>query len=131
CTGNGYVFASQYISDDEAQATLMQAVDGKALTEPRVIPYKTGVRKEIWKKNCLSLGLASGFIEPLESTAIHLVVRGMVHFMRHFPDKDLSQPFIDEYNHRMIADYEEIRDFIVLHYCLTQREDTPFWQWCK
>ncbi len=130
-TGNGYVYASEYLSDDEAQATLMNAIDGKPLTEPRVIPYKTGVRKEIWKKNCLALGLASGFIEPLESTAIHLVVRGMVHFMRHFPDRDTSPAFVQEYNKRMTADYEEIRDFIVLHYCLTEREDTEFWRWCK
>lgn len=130
-TGNGYVYASQFCSDDEAVATLLKVVEGNLLTEPRVIPFRTGVRKELWKGNCLALGLASGFIEPLESTAIHLVVRGMVHFMRHFPDIDCDQSLIKEYNRRMTMDYEEIRDFIVLHYCLTERDDTPFWRWCK
>ncbi|VUD47761.1 Flavin-dependent tryptophan halogenase RebH [Thalassocella blandensis] len=130
-TGNGYVYASEYCSDEEARKTLLNAVDGELLTEPRVIPYRTGVRQQIWTQNCLALGLASGFIEPLESTAIHLVVRGMVHFMRHFPDREISSAFIDEYNRRMTVDYEEIRDFIVLHYCLTDREDTEFWRWCK
>lgn len=130
-TGNGYVYASQFCSDDEAVATLLDVVEGELLTEPRVIPFRTGVRESVWKGNCLSVGLASGFIEPLESTAIHLVVRGMVHFMRHFPDKACDPALIREYNRRITMDYEEIRDFIVLHYCLTEREDTPFWRWCK
>lgn len=130
-TGNGYVYASKFCSDDEAVNTLMNVVDGEALTEPRVIPFKTGVRDEIWTGNCLALGLASGFIEPLESTAIHLVVRGMVHFLRRYPDAQCDKSLVKEYNRRMKMDYEEIRDFIVLHYCLTEREDTPFWRWCK
>ncbi len=130
-TGNGYVYSSQFCSDDEAINTLLSVVDGKPLIEPRVIPFKTGVRKEIWKKNCLAIGLASGFIEPLESTAIHLVVRGVIHFMRNFPDQDCEPALIHQYNRRMTMEYEEIRDFIVLHYCLTEREDTPFWRWCK
>lgn len=130
-TGNGYVYASQFCSDDEAIGTLLNVVEGRLLTEPRVIPFRTGVRSEVWRGNCLSVGLSAGFIEPLESTAIHLVVRGMVHFMRHFPDKDCDMALIKEYNRRITLDYEEIRDFIVLHYCLTEREDTPFWRWCK
>ncbi len=129
--GNGYVYSSRYCSDDEAINTLMGAVDGKALIEPRVIPFKTGVRNEIWKKNCLAIGLASGFIEPLESTAIHLVVRGIIHFVRNFPDQDCDAALIRNYNRGMTREYEEIRDFIVLHYCLTEREDTPFWRYCK
>lgn len=130
-TGNGYVYASQFCSDDEAVNTLLSVVDGKTLIEPRIIPFKTGVRTELWKKNCLAIGLASGFIEPLESTAIHLVVRGVIHFMRNFPDKDCDKALIHQYNRRMTMEYEEIRDFIVLHYCLSEREDTPFWRWCK
>lgn len=130
-TGNGYVYSSKFCSDEEAKETLLKVVDGKLLTEPRVIPFSSGVRHEIWSKNCLSIGLASGFIEPLESTAIHLVVRGMMFFLRFFPDMECNQPLIDEYNRRMIFEYEEIRDFIVLHYCLTEREDTPFWKQCK
>ncbi len=129
--GTGYVYSSQYCSDDEAMNTLMSTIDGKILVEPRVIPFKTGVRNEIWKKNCVSIGLAAGFIEPLESTAIHLAVRGMVHLLRNFPDKDCDPALINQYNRRMITEYEEIRDFIVLHYCMTEREDTPFWRWCK
>lgn len=130
-TGNGYVYCDKYCSDDEAVATLLKSVDGQPLMDPRVIPFQTGRRKEMWKKNCLALGLASGFLEPLESTAIHLVTRGLQFFVRKFPTLDTDQVLIDEYNRRMAIDYEEIRDFLILHYCLTQREDTPFWQYCK
>ena len=130
-TGNGYVYSSQHCSDDEAVDTLLKAVDGNPLIDPRVIPFKTGVRQELWKQNCLAIGLASGFIEPLESTAIHLVVRGVIHFLRNFPDVECDPTLIRQYNRRMTMEYEEIRDFIVLHYCLTEREDTPFWRWCK
>lgn len=130
-TGNGYVYASQYCSDDEALATLQKNIDGNALTEPRVIPFKTGKRKQVWHKNCLGLGLAAGFIEPLESTALHLVVRGMFYLMRSFPTTECSEVLRREYNRRVQLDYEEIRDFIVLHYCITQREDTEFWSYCK
>lgn len=130
-TGNGYVFCDKYCSDDEAIATLLKSVDGELLMEPRVLPFRTGRRKEMWKKNCLALGLASGFLEPLESTAIHLVTRGLQFFFRKFPTLDTDQVLIDEYNRRMAIDYEEIRDFLILHYCITQREDTPFWRWCK
>lgn len=130
-SGNGYVYSSNYCSDDEAKATLLKAIKGKMLTEPKVIPFKSGVRPELWKNNCLAIGLAGGFIEPLESTAIHLVVRGMDFLLRYFPDQNCNPHLIKEYNRRMIADYEEIRDFIVLHYCTTQREDTAFWRWCK
>ncbi|MDN4501166.1 tryptophan 7-halogenase [Alteromonadaceae bacterium BrNp21-10] len=129
--GNGYVYASEYCTDEEAKATLLAQLDGELLTEPRVIHFKTGMREQVWQGNCLSLGLASGFIEPLESTAIHLVVRGMVHFMRNLPNKKCQAALRNEFNRRIRMDYEEIRDFIVLHYCLTQREDTPFWRYCK
>jgi len=130
-TGNGYVYSSKFCSDEEAKATLLSMLDGEMLNEPRVIPFVTGVRHDVWKNNCLAIGLASGFIEPLESTAIHLIVRGMDYFLRFFPDQECEPALIKEYNRRMTADYEEIRDFIVLHYCTTEREDTPFWRWCK
>jgi tryptophan halogenase len=130
-TGNGYVYSSQFCSDEEATATLLSVIDGEPLSEPRVIPFLTGVREQIWFKNCLSVGLASGFIEPLESTAIHLVMRGVNMFLRFFPDQACDQALANEYNRRMLFEYEEIRDFIVLHYCLTEREDTAFWQHCK
>ncbi len=130
-TGNGYVFASDYCSDDEAIHTLMNSVEGKFINEPRIIPFVSGMRKKIWHNNCLALGLASGFIEPLESTAIHLVYRTLVHFIRNFPDRDFDSSLEQECNAQIIRDYEEIRDFIVLHYCTTQRDDTEFWRWCK
>lgn len=130
-TGNGYVYSGQYCSDDEAMATLLNVVDGRLINEPRVIPFVTGKRREIWKKNCLSLGLASGFLEPLESTAIHLIIRGLQFFLRFFPDRDCDESVIAEYNRRMSIDYEEIRDFIILHYCATRRDDTAFWRWCR
>ncbi len=106
-------------------------LDSACIDEPRIIPYTTGHRRQFWKHNCLSLGLASGFIEPLEATSIHLIARGMDFFLRYFPDRDCDAALMREYNRRMIADFEEVRDFIVLHYAATARDDTPFWQWCR
>jgi tryptophan halogenase len=130
-TGNGHVFSSAHLSDDEATAQLLAQVEGEPVTDPMTVPFRTGVRDEIWRGNVLSLGLAAGFIEPLESTAIHLVYRGMDFFVRYLPGADCNQHLIDEYNRRMTADYEEIRDFIILHYCVTERDDTAFWRACR
>ncbi|MEN0039095.1 MAG: tryptophan halogenase family protein [Cellvibrio sp.] len=130
-SGNGYVYANQYISDDEARATLLKNLQGEMIMEPVVIPFITGVRKEPWKYNCVSVGLSSGFIEPLESTAIHLAVRAVNFLLTFFPDQECEPALINEFNRRMIYDYEEIRDFIVMHYCTTERDDTPFWKFCK
>ena len=129
--GNGYVYSSQFASDAAARATLLRSLDSACIEEPRVIPYTTGHRKQFWKHNCLSLGLSSGFIEPLEATSIHLIARGMDFFLRYFPDRDCDPALVREYNRRMIADFEEVRDFIVLHYSATARDDTPFWQHCR
>lgn len=106
----------------------MAHVEGEAVTKPMVIPFKTGMRSELWSKNCVSVGLASGFIEPLESTAIHLIYRAMDFLLRYFPERDCDPTLIREYNRRMAADYTEIKDFVVLHYCTTERDDTPFWR---
>lgn len=130
-TGNGYVFCSKYLSDDEATATLMSQVEGAPVVKPMVVPFKTGMREQLWDKNVLALGLAGGFIEPLESTAIHLIYRGMDFFFRLLPDRDCDPALAEEYNRRMRTDYEEIRDFIVLHYCTTERDDTAFWRECR
>lgn len=129
--GNGYVFCDKYCSDDEAINTLLKSVEGEVFHEPRVIPFVTGKRKKVLHKNCLSLGLSQGFLEPLESTAIHLVYKTLTLFIRFFPDKGFDEILEKEFNNRVSADYEEIRDFIVLHYCGTQRADTPFWEYCK
>jgi tryptophan halogenase len=130
-TGHGYVYSSKFCSDAEAKSTLLKNLDAPRINDPRVISFATGCRKKMWEKNCLSLGLASGFVEPLESTSIHLIARGMDFFLRFFPDRDCDPSLIKEYNRRMTTDFEEVRDFIVLHYCSTQREDTDFWRWCK
>jgi tryptophan halogenase len=129
--GQGYVYSSGFCSDTAAKSTLMRSLGGAALEEPRVIPFTTGHRRELWKHNCLAIGLASGFVEPLEATSIHMIARGMDFFLRYFPDCACDAALIREYNRRMVADYEEIRDFIVLHYSATARDDSPFWQWCQ
>jgi tryptophan halogenase len=130
-TGNGYVFCDKYISDEQAKQTLLDNIEGEPIMEPRVIPFTTGMRKKSWMKNCLSLGLAQGFIEPLESTAIHLVSKTIALFIRTFPTKTYDQALINQFNHSVRVDYEEIRDFLVLHYCKTSRTDSEFWRWCQ
>lgn len=129
-TGNGYVFCDKFCSDQQAIDTLLAAVQGPILTEPHIIPFVTGIRKQVWNKNCLALGLAQGFLEPLESTAIHLVSKTLALFVRMFPDNKGDQIQKDEFNRRVLADYQEIRDFLVLHYCTTQRRDSAFWRHC-
>ncbi|WP_416306952.1 tryptophan halogenase family protein [Neptunicella sp. SCSIO 80796] len=130
-TGNGYVFCDKYCSDDQAINTLLGSIEGEPLNTPRVIPFVTGMRKHPWKNNCLALGLAQGFLEPLESTAIHLVSKTLALFVRLFPDRHCNELLRNEFNRRVQADYEEIRDFLILHYCTTQRNDTDFWQYCR
>jgi tryptophan halogenase len=131
-TGNGYVFCSKYCSDEQALQMLSDSLRGqKQLTEPKIISFVTGVRKKIWNKNCLALGLASGFLEPLESTAIHLVMKSLDVFMTMLPDRQQNTVLSKEFNRIMHREYEDIRDFIILHYCTTERQDSPFWQHCK
>ncbi|GHG06737.1 tryptophan halogenase family protein [Thalassotalea marina] len=129
-TGNGYVFCSRFCSDEQAIKTLQYNLEGVTLSEPKIIPFTTGKREKIWHKNCLSLGLASGFLEPLESTAIHLVYKTLVHFIQHFPDADFDLKNTELFNQKIDQDYLEIRDFIILHYATAQRDDSDFWQWC-
>lgn len=130
--GHGYVYASRFCSEAEARSTLMRTLAGKELvSEPRSIRFVSGHRREFWRYNCLALGLASGFVEPLESTSIHLIARGVDFLLRYFPSRDCENALIREYNRRMAADFEEVRDFIVLHYAATAREDTAFWRWCR
>ncbi|QEI13434.1 tryptophan halogenase family protein [Cellvibrio japonicus] len=130
-TGHGYVYASRFCSDAEAKSTLLRHLDAARLNEPRLIHFTSGRRKVVWQGNCLALGLAAGFVEPLESTAIHLIVRGMDFFLRYFPDAECEPSLARAYNRRIAADYEEVRDFILLHYCTSRRNDSDFWRWCR
>lgn len=129
--GNGYVYASSHITDDDAAEELRISVTEKYLTEPRVLKFTAGRRKLFWNRNCIAIGLASGFLEPLESTSIHLVMSAVYKLLDHFPDANFDQHNIDSYNNETIAEMERIRDFIILHYCLTQRDDTALWRHCK
>jgi tryptophan halogenase len=130
-TGNGYVFCSSYISDDEATAQLMESLGESALAEPKVLRFKAGRRKAHWVKNVLALGLSSGFLEPLESTSIHLVQAALTKFLDYFPQREPNPILIDRFNDEMRFQYETIRDFIIAHYKVTEREDTEFWRYCK
>ena len=129
--GNGVVFSDQHWSDDEAVARLLGNVEGEVLTEPRVLKFQTGTRKRHWHKNCVAMGLSSGFIEPLESTSIHLIQRSIIRLMQMFPYDGIRQPDIDEFNNQMNFEIVNVRDFIVLHYHVTERSDTAFWDQCR
>jgi tryptophan halogenase len=129
--GNGLVYCSKYCSDEEAISTIKANIDGEMITEPRVIKFNTGRRRKGWNKNCVALGLSSGFIEPLESTSIHLIMSGVIRLLRLFPFEGICQSTIDEYNNKLDSELNAVRDFIVLHYKTTEREDTDFWLHCK
>lgn len=134
-TSTGYVFASEHSSDRQAIRVLLDAAEGTPLQEPHFIPIRNGMRNQLWKKNCIALGIAGGFLEPLESTAIHLAIRGVESMLELFPnlgEGECEWPALAaEYNHRMRAEYEEIRDFIILHYHTSKRTDTEFWRRCQ
>jgi len=129
--GNGLVYCSRYLDDDRAVDLLQSHLPGKARTAPKFIRFKAGSRERHWHKNCVALGLASGFLEPLESTSIHLIQRGVLRLVQLFPVAGINASDIAEFNEQTRIDVERIRDFIILHYKVTDRTDSEFWRYCK
>lgn len=129
-TGNGLVYCSRYLDKDAALDRLMSNIEGEAITEPNFIRFQTGARRKQWEKNCVSLGLSSGFMEPLESTSIHLIQRAIMRFLRMMPFGEISSADVKEFNEQTFEDMDKIRDFLILHYCVTDRRDSDFWRYC-
>jgi len=129
--GNGFVYSSAFTSDDEARETLTANLEGPIRGEPRALSFTTGRRKKAWNANVVSLGLSSGFVEPLESTSIHMVQAGIAHLIAMFPDRRFDPLERDRYNAVIQDLYEDVRDFIILHYHANQRGDSPFWEQCR
>jgi tryptophan halogenase len=130
-TGNGYVFCDAYISEDEASRLLVERLDGKALADPKILRFKAGRRRKSWVKNCVAMGLSSGFLEPLESTSIHLIQVAILKLLELFPHRQVNPRLIERFNAEIEEVYLETRDFIIAHYKVTARNDTPFWQYCR
>jgi tryptophan halogenase len=129
--GNGHVFSSAHLDKEDALQVLLAGLDAPAIAEPRLLRFTAGRRERMWEKNCVAIGLASGFIEPLESTSIHLIQSGIMRLMSFFPDSGIDAVEINEYNRWMVEEYEHIRDFIILHYKATERQDSEFWNHCR
>jgi tryptophan halogenase len=130
-TGNGYVYCSEYLSDDEAMASLVRDLDAPARTEPRLLRFRAGRRRRSWQGNCIAVGLSSGFLEPLESTSIYLIQVAIMHLMRLFPGKVPDPVLIDEFNRLVDMEYDRVRDFLILHYHLNRRDDSELWRYCR
>lgn len=130
-TGNGYVYHSGTLQDDEAEAKLMATLPGRALSVPRRLKFQAGHRKSLWDKNVVAIGLSGGFIEPLESTSIHLIQTGIMRLLTHFPDASFSPASRRVFNRLALEEYEQVRDLVILHYKANARGNLPFWRACR
>ena len=130
-TGNGLVYSSRFCSDEDARATLLGNITGTTITEPRLLRFKTGRRIKAWDKNCVAIGLSSGFLEPLESTSIHLITTSLVRLMKLFPFSGAMAPLAEHFNRETRIEWEAVRDFIILHYKQTERDDSEFWNYYR
>jgi tryptophan halogenase len=130
-TGNGHIYCSSFMEQDQAADILLKHVDGKPLADPRPLRFTTGRRKSFWMRNCVAVGLSSGFLEPLESTSIHLINTAIQRIITMFPHAGFDAADIAEYNAVTHWEYEKIRDFLVLHYKATERDDSAFWDYCR
>lgn len=130
-TGNGYVYASAFTSDDEARSGLLEVVEGEPIAEPRILKFRAGRRRRSWVKNCIAIGLSSGFLEPLESTSIYLIQQAITGLVELFPERDISPVDRDEFNRLVDREYDWVRDFLILHYYATERSGGPFWDYVQ
>ncbi|MDZ7645497.1 MAG: tryptophan halogenase family protein [Woeseiaceae bacterium] len=130
-TGNGHVFSSAFMAEDEARRILLENIEGRALDEPRQLRFVPGKRRRMWNRNCVAVGLSGGFLEPLESTSIYLIQAAIMKLIEFFPDRRLAAPDRDEFNRQLDRKFDEVRDFIILHYKATERDDTEFWKYCR
>ena len=129
--GNGHVYCSDFIGDERARDLLLTHLEGKPLADPKLLRFTTGRRKKSWNKNCVALGLSAGFLEPLESTGIHLIQRGLALLLKMFPDRHFEPADIEAYNQTLAFEHERIRDLLLLHYSRSERDDSEFWRYCR
>jgi tryptophan 7-halogenase len=128
--GNGIVYCSRYIAREDALERLLGNIEGKVLTEPNFLRFAAGARRKQWHRNCVAVGLSGGFMEPLESTSIHLIQRAILRLLRMMPLSEISERDVAEFNEQQMTDMLQIRDFLILHYVVTERRDSPFWRYC-
>jgi tryptophan halogenase len=128
--GEGHVYSSAFMSDETARDTLLAGLQGRRLTDPVQITFVPGRRVKAWNRNCVSLGLASGFLEPLEATSIHMIQRGLAMLLKFFPSRNFEQADVERYNKMLEFEFNRVRDFLLLHYTQTERAG-PFWDYCR